>query len=111
MRALAFAGIFAGSAAAAQDFAPVAEDAAITALLAGQVVVFDAYTYQSFGADGRTQFVTERMADGLWEARDGRYCSQWPPSERWDCYDLSVDGQDVRFTSDTGVTSAGVIAP
>lgn len=86
-------------------------DAEIEAALAGRLVIFDAYTFQSFSAQGRTQYVTERAADGFWTSQDGRYCVSWPPSEAQDCYTLERDGDRLRFTSEAGVASVGTYAP
>jgi hypothetical protein len=37
------------------------------------------------------------------------YCSVWPPSDRWDCYDIarSARGLDIRFTGDDGSVTVG----
>lgn len=92
----------------AQEWVTLTDDAEITASLANRTVTFDALTFQYFEADGRTQYVTERSSDGLWEARGGQYCSNWPPSDLWVCYDFAVLGDQVRFTSGTGSVSEGV---
>jgi len=86
-------------AAAAADWVPLTSDDQITAALAGRVLIHDAYSAQRFEATGETLHVTDRAAAGLWEARDGRYCSNWPPSETWTCYDLALDGNRLRFSA------------
>ncbi len=91
----------------AQEWVQLSDDAAITEALAGQVIVYDAYSLQHFGAEGDTQFVTERMSDGRWAARGGQYCSTWPPSDTWDCYDFQVNGDRVRFISSDRSVSEG----
>lgn len=93
--------------AAAQGWEPVIDDQEIFETFAGRTVVYDAYTYQQFGADGDTRFVTERAADGVWAARDGQYCSQWPPSDLWDCYDVQLRGEEVKFIGRDKSESAG----
>lgn len=91
----------------ADDWVPLTDDAAITAALADRVVVYDAYTLQRFGAAGDTQYVTERMSRGRWAAREGQYCSTWPPSDAWYCYDLQINGDRLRFISADRSVSEG----
>ncbi len=47
---------------------------------------------QSFKAGGDTVFDNGRLSTGQWQVRGGRYCSVWPPSDRWACYDVADDG-------------------
>lgn len=95
----------------ADEWMPITEDAEITQVLANQRVVYDLLTFQYFAADGATQFITERASDGRWAARGGQYCSQWPPSDLWTCYDFETRGLDVRFISADGSISEGRIEP
>jgi len=83
--------------AMADVWEPVFDDGAIFTALAGRTLVYDPYTFQWFGPEGDTQFVTERASDGRWAARGGQYCSQWPPSDTWACYDVQLSGQLVKF--------------
>jgi len=92
---------------AADGFLRLLNDEAITAALANETIVYDAYTMQHFAADGSTQYVTERMSDGRWTARDGQYCSTWPPSDTWACYDIQISGNVVRFIGSDGSVSEG----
>ena len=85
------------SPAGAQDWTPLRDNAAIEAALTGERLIYDAYTFQHFGADGATQYVTERLSEGRWAARGGQYCSVWPPSDVWACYDVQARGDAVRF--------------
>lgn len=59
---------------------------------------------QDFLADGRTLYNDQW---GRWEVRGDRYCSVWPPSDRWSCYDVDRQGRDIRFTSDGAETTVG----
>lgn len=104
MTAILFAG-----AAQAQDW-ELQDDAGIQAALTNQTVVYDAYTLQTFDASGATQYVTERAADGRWAARGGQYCSTWPPSDTWECYDFYRDGNQVRFVAPDRSESVGTIS-
>ncbi len=85
------------SGAIAENWIRMSNDAAVTHALSGRTVVYDAYTFQYFGPSGSTDYITERASTGRWAARAGQYCSTWPPSDTWTCYDLYVDGDRVRF--------------
>ncbi len=91
----------------AEEWVPLFEDAEIEAALADRVVRYDALTFQRFGADGDTQYMTERASEGRWAARGGQYCSVWPPSDTWTCYDFQVNGELVRFISADRSISVG----
>ena len=81
----------------------------ITEALTNKHLVFTS-AEQWFYASGRTLYNAGQDSWGYWAVRDDRYCSQWPPSDRWDCYDVSVHGMVVRFIADDGSTSDGVYA-
>lgn len=106
MRFVAVMATLAGE-AVAQEWEPIVDDKAIFEALADRTVTFDAYTFQTFGAAGETRFVTERAADGVWVARDSQYCSQWPPSALWDCYDIEVRGEEIKFIGPNRAESIG----
>lgn len=95
------------SPAVAEEWTPVFDDVAITAALADRTLVYDAYTLQYFGAGGDTQYITDRASNGRWAARGGQYCSQWPPSDRWDCYDIQLLGDRVKFIGSDRTESIG----
>jgi hypothetical protein len=76
----------------------------ITAALTARVVQYAGDHRQNFMADGRTLYDDSW---GYWRVEGDRYCSQWPPSDHWTCYAVSVNGLDVRFTADDGGLSAG----
>lgn len=94
----------------AQDWTPLRSDAEIAAALSDRILRYDAYTMQTFAADGETRFITERVSVGRWAARAGQYCSTWPPSDRWDCYDIQISGDTVRFIGSDRSTSDGTYA-
>jgi len=56
---------------------------------------------QNFLADGRTLHEGDRAQWGRWRIKGDRYCSVWPPSDRWDCdmVDRHARGFDLRFLS------------
>lgn len=58
---------------------------------------------QTFETDGSTVYSSDRGLDrGRWQVRGDQYCSQWPPSESWSCYDLAIDGELIIFTGAGG---------
>jgi hypothetical protein len=61
-------------------------------------------TLQDFKADGQTLYGD---SSGRWEVRGDRYCSQWPPSDRWDCHGVERRGLDIRFTDARGTVVVG----
>ena len=92
---------------AADEFLPLLSNEAIIEALADETLIYDAYTLQHFAANGSTQFITERLSNGRWDARDGQYCSTWPPSDTWACYDVQVSGDVVRFIGSDESVSEG----
>lgn len=64
---------------------------------------------QVFYESGRTLYDAGQPSWGYWRDQAGRYCSQWPPSDLWACYDLERSGASVRFLDDRGDATVGVI--
>ncbi|QMU59960.1 MAG: hypothetical protein GKR98_04035 [Boseongicola sp.] len=93
-----------GSPAFAEDWV-VQDGDGIRAALEGRVVDYDD-AWQDFRVSGRTLYNAGENSWGNWEVRGDRYCSQWPPSQGWDCYelDVSADGSGVRFRGEHGDT-------
>ena len=87
------------------------DDAAITMVLSGQSLTYDDGTKQVFKADGQTIFDNGTQSLGRWRVQGDRYCSLWPPSDRWACYDVtqSADGLAISFVADDGSTSTGQV--
>ena len=57
---------------------------------------------QTFRKNGTTTYsqVAGRPSppsDGLWRISNGQYCSQWPPSSHWECYDVTINGNEIVF--------------
>ena len=77
--------------------------------LAGRDLLYTDGARQQFGADGTTLYRSPGISEGRWTVRGARYCSQWPPSETWACYDLAIAGAEVRFTGDGGAETVGVV--
>ena len=91
----------------------VKQDAAgIHAALDGAVLAYGDGTSQAFHADGTTLTTGDHASTGAWRVTGDQYCSQWPPSDSWACYDLELNGTVVRFTAASGATSDGqVVTP
>lgn len=91
--------------AAATDWTQLKGDA-IRAALSDRNVAYtsDDKTFQTFHNDGRTTFVEGRPSVGNWRATATQYCSQWPPSDSWTCYDLLINeaGSRIRFIGESG---------
>lgn len=58
---------------------------------------------QYFDPNGQTTYVSGgRASPGRWSVRGDKYCSQWPPSERWDCYGMTGEEDRMTFVPDGG---------
>ncbi len=103
--------VLCGAAAAAQEWIPVTEDAALRALLTEHDLVSETGASQQFLPSGRTLYRYGETSWGYWRVDQGRYCSQWPPSDDWDCYAVFSDGAaGVQFVDDWGNVSVGFFA-
>lgn len=65
--------------------------------------------WQDFRGSGKTLYNAGADSWGNWRIDADRYCSQWPPRDLWDCYDVALRGDEVRFTDAFGEASIGVI--
>ena len=62
---------------------------------------------QVFKTDGSTVYwVGENQQAGNWKVVDDQYCSVWPPSENWVCYDVLGDNRLILFKAPDGSSSA-----
>jgi hypothetical protein len=58
---------------------------------------------QVFLRGGATQFIVDGQVQlGQWKIEGDKYCSAWPPSDSWDCYDILQDGTALIFLSGHG---------
>jgi hypothetical protein len=94
--------------ALAQDWHPLNAPEIKTALTA-RTLAYDTTATQQFNEDGSTLYTTDHVSSGAWRIDGPQYCSQWPPSDRWSCYDVAVSesGLDLRFTAGDGSQSIG----
>ena len=62
---------------------------------------------QIFQKAGATYYSENgNQSQGAWKVEGDKYCSVWPPSQNWVCYDITVDGNTIRFISPSGKISA-----
>lgn len=62
---------------------------------------------QIFRANGSTYYsVGQAQQIGNWKIIGDKYCSVWPPSENWVCYDVFQDGKVIRFLSPSNTSSS-----
>lgn len=62
--------------------------------------------WQDFRASGRTLYHNAgRDSWGYWAIQSNQYCSLWPPSDLWACYDMERAGERLRFIDETGSTT------
>lgn len=83
--------------------------AQISEALTGKKLVYSS-AWQEFRASGRTLYNAGQDSWGYWRVVNDQYCSQWPPSGQWDCYDMARNGDMLRFTDAGGYATDGVYA-
>lgn len=93
--------------ASANDWAKLDDNGIISALTA-RTVQYETAT-QDFRASGKTLYDAGSPSWGNWRASNDQYCSEWPPTGGWTCYDLerSTDGLRVRFVDANGGATVG----
>ena len=84
------------------------DGAGIEAALSGRSLIYEGAS-QVFYPSGRTLYDAGQPSWGYWRVEGDKYCSQWPPGQRWDCYALerSDDGARLRFLDSEGRPFAG----
>ncbi len=81
---------------------------AVRVALEGRVVEYE-NARQDFRASGRTLYTFGgRDSWGYRRVQGDQYCSQWPPSDLWACYDLEQNGIRVRFVGSAGADDVTV---
>ena len=114
LRNMTIVGAMIASPVAAADWAPL-DGAGVQAALEEVTLVYDADNggaTQHFYASGRTLYDSGRPSWGYWAVRGDQYCSQWPPSDGWSCYDLerNATGDMLRFVAGDGSSSIGEVS-
>ena len=71
------------------------------------------FSQQWFYKSGKTLSDTGRPSWGNWRPQGGQYCSEWPPSSVWTCYDLylNADASKLRFDGPGGDSTVGTYGP
>lgn len=83
--------------------------AEIETALTGRTLQY-ANAWQDFRASGRTLYNAGSDSWGYWGVQDDQYCSLWPPSDIWACYDMARKGDELRFIGESGDTTDAVYA-
>lgn len=106
---LIFAVLIGSTPAIAQDWTPMSGAEIDSALRGNRVAYADGW--QDFHQTGRTLYMVGQESWGRWRVDGDRYCSLWPPSEHWDCYDMTIstDGNTVKFISPGGRVFEGTL--
>ena len=66
---------------------------------------------QIFRANGATFYsVGQAQQIGNWKITGDQYCSVWPPSEHWVCYDVFQQGKSIRFLSPSETSTTYTLA-
>ena len=79
---------------------------AIKAALEGRSLTYGDAS-QNFETGGLTVYFAGEPSFGQWRVEGQQFCSQWPPSDDWTCYD--VEGKDgaIRFIGADGSVTQG----
>ncbi|MEM1005954.1 MAG: hypothetical protein AAF496_15240 [Pseudomonadota bacterium] len=77
--------------------------------LTGTKLDYGEGVWQTFSDSMLTQYFSGRPSSGRWAVREDRYCSLWPPSDLWACYDVQRNGDVIRFIDDAGGVTDGTI--
>ncbi len=114
MLIVALAVLLSGGPVAAQEVAAQEWEAMtgteITSRLTDQTLTYEGAN-QIFYKSGRTLYHAGRDSWGYWRVDNDQYCSQWPPGEQWDCYDMDAhtDGKRLRFVASDGSSTEGTL--
>jgi hypothetical protein len=85
----------------------VLDGAAVRAALEGRVLIYSGGARQDFRASGKTLYNAGQDSWGNWRVQGNQYCSEWPPSDLWACYDLQSNGSVIRFIGAAGDVTDG----
>lgn len=74
-------------------------DITLTSTKTGRVME---QVFQPGGVTFTVDVETKAQSQGFWRLEGDKYCSQWPPSEHWSCYEVFGNDQGVVFVSSNG---------
>lgn len=83
------------------------EDTRVLDALLGKKIDYGNGVWQDFRPSMKTLYYSGRPSWGYWAVRDGQYCSQWPPSSLWACYDIELIDGGVSFVGARGDVTTG----
>ncbi|WP_171099802.1 hypothetical protein [Ruegeria sp. HKCCD7255] len=92
--------------ATADTFKTLSGDEILTAL-SGQKLDYGQGGWQVFEPSMVTNYFSGGPSTGRWAVRGDQYCSIWPPSDLWACYDVQQKGDVIRFVDDAGGITDG----
>ncbi|SMO35364.1 hypothetical protein SAMN06265380_101187 [Ruegeria faecimaris] len=92
--------------AAATEFWPLTGDE-IAEAFSGKKLTYGDGIWQTFDQSGVTHYFSGRPSTGKWAVQGDQYCSVWPPSDIWACYDVLQSGVIIRFIDDAGEITDG----
>ena len=84
---------------------------AVLAALKDRRVFYESGAWQSFNGSGRTLYNAGQDSWGYWRVQGDQYCSMWPPSDIWACYDFARAGNKIRFIGASGEMTDGRYDP
>jgi hypothetical protein len=58
--------------------------------------------FRKSGATFTVDLTTHQQSQGSWKVEGDQYCSVWPPSSYWTCYDVHRVNDGVDFVSSSG---------
>jgi hypothetical protein len=67
--------------------------------------------FQSSGATFTIDIETKALSQGFWRIDGDKYCSVWPPSKHWSCYDMFKHSEGVVFVSSSGTRYEMMLPP
>ena len=79
---------------------------AIKAALEGRALNYGDAS-QNFEVGGLTVYFTDDPSTGQWRVDGHQFCSLWPPSDSWTCYDVEAKDGAVRFIGAGGDVTQG----
>ena len=62
---------------------------------------------QNFETGGLTVYFADEPSTGAWRVEGQQFCSQWPPSDSWTCYDVEGKEDALRFIGADGSVTQG----
>lgn len=81
----------------------------VRATLEGHRIVYASGAWQDFRPSGATLYNAGGDSWGYWRVTGDQYCSMWPPSGLWACYDIETSENKLRFVGASGEITEGTV--